>query len=587
MNRQNVSKKTSSQHLSTPISKDIAPSPSYGSLSGVVQRVQQDASSVSEDERQQLESAIGSRAYGEILAGKQTPWAPEFVGISGQLDAPIQAKLTIGAVGDKYEQEADRVAKDVVQRINIPQTNQMQVEQGSQTQSDTLQREEVGREEELQLKHKSEGIQRNQQPKIVQRRESNDRGEVSTDLEGAIKSAKSGGQPLDAGLQQSMGQAMGADFSGVRVHTDPQAHLLNQSLQAKAFTTGQDVFFCQGEYNPGSRSGQELIAHELTHVVQQKGRQMVGDQKTRNGGSLRKSSEPTKDLQHPNLAGTIYRNSPYIHSTTEKTLTGYASIAGYKITGPVVQREERRTESFRRYRDRDRDEWRKDMEIIDSPSESCYVHLSRSISNDPGDQLTYRAKADTMKQQGLTVLDTDNNKATRVDLIQHGIHPRQRFTPENNAHITLEGRYCEVLLTLTDRGGYDNRESVKIGPPVTANYANLNFGAATNGRAAMTNRTIFDFIEQTGERAKTRLKFVSEEEMSALKGKDGKILEGRKQEAKNTMGLFRERANAVKEVINTTREMTQHLIDTTPSLRGLNQLIHYNGAEWPELPNHT
>ena len=93
MNRQKVSKKTSPQHLSTPISKDIAPSPSYGSLSGVVQRVQQDASTVSEDERQQLEGAIGSRAYGEILAGKQTPWVPEFVGISGQLDPPIQAKV--------------------------------------------------------------------------------------------------------------------------------------------------------------------------------------------------------------------------------------------------------------------------------------------------------------------------------------------------------------------------------------------------------------------------------------------------------------------------------------------------------------
>ncbi len=66
-------------------------------------------------------------------------------------------------------------------------------------------------------------------------------------------------------------QAFGADFSGVRVHTDAQAHQLNQSIQAKAFTTGQDVFVRQGAYEPGSRGGQELLAHELTHVVQQKG----------------------------------------------------------------------------------------------------------------------------------------------------------------------------------------------------------------------------------------------------------------------------------------------------------------------------
>nr|WP_051035347.1 DUF4157 domain-containing protein [Crinalium epipsammum] len=68
-----------------------------------------------------------------------------------------------------------------------------------------------------------------------------------------------------------MGQAMGADFSCVRVHTDAQSEELNQELMAKAFTTGQEVFFRQGEYNPGSRGGQELLAHELTHVVQQNG----------------------------------------------------------------------------------------------------------------------------------------------------------------------------------------------------------------------------------------------------------------------------------------------------------------------------
>jgi hypothetical protein len=66
-----------------------------------------------------------------------------------------------------------------------------------------------------------------------------------------------------------MGQAMGADFSGVKVHTDSQSDQLNKSIQAKAFTTGQDVFFRQGAYEPSSRGGQELIAHELTHVVQQ------------------------------------------------------------------------------------------------------------------------------------------------------------------------------------------------------------------------------------------------------------------------------------------------------------------------------
>ncbi len=191
---------------------------------------------------------------------------------------PVQAKLTIGEPGDKYEQEADRVASQVVKQINSPEAAQSTQGQSVQRQEEPVeelqrqpsisdlqrsplplevQREAMPAEEELQAKS------------ILQRREAIAGGEATNDLDTAINSARGGGQPLDAGLQRSMGQAMGADFSGVKVHTDAQSDELNQSIQAKAFTTGQDVFFRQGEYNPGSRGGQELIAHELTHVVQQ------------------------------------------------------------------------------------------------------------------------------------------------------------------------------------------------------------------------------------------------------------------------------------------------------------------------------
>ena len=161
----------------------------------------------------------------------------------------IQAKLTIGQPNDKYEQEADANAARVVQQINSPITSQSQ----------PVQRQEIEEDEELQMKP------------LIQRRESIVGGEASTDLESAIQSARGSGQSLDANLQQSMGQAMGADFSGVKVHTDSQSDQLNKSIQAKAFTTGQDLFFRQGAYEPSSRGGQELIAHELTHVVQQNG----------------------------------------------------------------------------------------------------------------------------------------------------------------------------------------------------------------------------------------------------------------------------------------------------------------------------
>ncbi|WP_228058321.1 DUF4157 domain-containing protein [Nostoc sp. LEGE 12447] len=157
---------------------------------------------------------------------------------------PIQAKLTIGEPGDKYEQEADDTARQVVQRIHQPQ-------------SEKLQRESLPEEEdELQMKPMVQRVSDGGMP-------------ASPDLETSIQQARGSGQPLADSIKSPMEQAFGADFSGVKVHMDTQADQLNQSIQAKAFTTGHDVFFRQGEYQPGSRGGQELLAHELTHVLQQ------------------------------------------------------------------------------------------------------------------------------------------------------------------------------------------------------------------------------------------------------------------------------------------------------------------------------
>ena len=90
-------------------------------------------------------------------------------------------------------------------------------------------------------------------------------------VERSIDGARGGGHSLDHGTRGHMESAFGADFSGVRIHHDTRADGLSQALSARAFTTGKDVFFRQGEYSPGTSSGRELLAHELTHVVQQNG----------------------------------------------------------------------------------------------------------------------------------------------------------------------------------------------------------------------------------------------------------------------------------------------------------------------------
>lgn len=93
--------------------------------------------------------------------------------------------------------------------------------------------------------------------------------EMEADIGGAIERERPNGRPLDSTTRTRMEESFGAGFSGVRVHHGPQADRLSRALEARAFTTGADIFFRAGEYNPGSSSGRELMAHELTHVVQQ------------------------------------------------------------------------------------------------------------------------------------------------------------------------------------------------------------------------------------------------------------------------------------------------------------------------------
>ena len=100
--------------------------------------------------------------------------------------------------------------------------------------------------------------------------------ELDEETAARINQERGGGQPLESGLGQQMGAALQSDLSDVRVHTSPAADHLSRQLSATAFTTGQDIFFRQGTYEPHSNAGQELIAHELTHVVQQSSGQVSG-----------------------------------------------------------------------------------------------------------------------------------------------------------------------------------------------------------------------------------------------------------------------------------------------------------------------
>jgi hypothetical protein len=96
-------------------------------------------------------------------------------------------------------------------------------------------------------------------------------GNAHPDVTAAIARRRGGGVPLDKGTADEFEGKLGDTFRDVRVHADGEADALARSVSARAFTTGTDVYFAGGEYNPLSSAGKELIGHELAHVVQQRG----------------------------------------------------------------------------------------------------------------------------------------------------------------------------------------------------------------------------------------------------------------------------------------------------------------------------
>ena len=173
------------------------------------------------------------------------PDAAQHAEQDGQSTEPV-GQLTVGAADDRYEREADRVAAEVVGRLGQPEL--------------------VGAA--------AGGAQVAPVARRLQRRAATvgaEGGEMPASVESEIQSARGGGSQLDASARAPMEQAFGADFGSVRVHEDSRASALNDTLQAKAFTVGNDIFFRGAAPDAGTAGGQELLAHELAHTVQQGG----------------------------------------------------------------------------------------------------------------------------------------------------------------------------------------------------------------------------------------------------------------------------------------------------------------------------
>lgn len=249
---------------------------------------------------------------------KRKPIQKKSEGSEQFLKPTVQTKLNMGQPGDKYEVEADKMADQVVNNKGnegaiqkkeseeeiqqkplassvTPLVQKMETSEDENAQA-KLQRKED--EEPVQAKEEEEAIQSKEEDEAIQMMEeeeavqakcadceqegvqkmdeeevqakSNPQPQKGASIESKLRKG-SGGKSMDTQTKSEMESGFGADFSHVNIHTDTDAQQMSQDIGAQAFTHGNDIYFNEGKYDPNSKQGKHLLAHELTHTIQQKG----------------------------------------------------------------------------------------------------------------------------------------------------------------------------------------------------------------------------------------------------------------------------------------------------------------------------
>lgn len=280
----------------------------------------------------------------------------------------FQPKLKMGKSGDKYEVEADQMAAKVVNKNNegglLQKKGEEEVQQKSLASEITpIVQKMEGEEESVQQKSKEEeqpvqkmeeeetvqskkctdckeekNIQKMEEEEAVQQKEeeeeslqaksnTNKRGNTNSFLEGKLRRG-SGGQQMDTQTSTEMERGFGADFSKVRIHNDSEAAKMSAGIGAQAFTHGNDIYFNKGKYNPTSKEGKTLLAHELTHTIQQTG--MVQKQSGSTGGfdstiTMRHQYHESRRFEVRSGRVSVYCNAQWDRGTT------HCGNSNYKI----------------------------------------------------------------------------------------------------------------------------------------------------------------------------------------------------------------------------------------------------------------
>jgi len=189
----------------------------------------------------------------------------------------IQPKLQVNQPGDQYEQEADAMA-DKVMRMKDPATDSTVFSTGA-----------------LSVQRKCAHCEDEEKEKLQRKESSNSSPSVATTIVQNVLESSSG-RPMDGSTRSFMESRFNRDFSNVKIHDDDSAAESAGSINAYAYTLGNNVVFNKGKYSPDTEPGKRLLAHELTHVIQQNG---PGNFTNRSDGNMIQRDGPDAGTKAP------------------------------------------------------------------------------------------------------------------------------------------------------------------------------------------------------------------------------------------------------------------------------------------------
>ena len=277
----------------------------------------------------------------------------------------IQPKLKTGKSGDQYEVEADKAADQIVAKgkqapfisptptVQKQSEEEVQKKESEQDTSTNLSTDKAGtaaeqkpvvhpispgvqlkpiqtvqKQPEEEVQTKEDEIQEKEEEETAVQAKSGSADKNASGIENQLSASKGGGNPMDSKTKGEMESGFGTDFSGVRVHNDQNAAEMNNQLGSQAFTNGNDIYFNEGKYNPQSDSGKHLLAHELTHTVQQGASPSVQPK------TIQKAEETTPATEEAAPETVEMQPETGVLDEAAKTITfNEIGIPGFKLLG--------------------------------------------------------------------------------------------------------------------------------------------------------------------------------------------------------------------------------------------------------------